>query len=79
MTHLESNYKNSYDFKKAINHVVFMLESCLKYQQNPRDTLNTLTAMKGHLEVILGSFEGHFEVKYRKSQKIAILRLVSTT
>ena len=52
MTHLESNYKNNYDFKKAINHVVFMLESCLKYQQNPRDTLNTLTAMKGHLEVI---------------------------
>ena len=52
MTHLESNYKNNYDFKKAINHVVFMLESCLKYQQNPRGTLNTLTAMKGHLEVI---------------------------
>ena len=49
MTHPESNYKNTFDFKKAANHVVLMLESCLK---NPRDTLNTLTAMKGHLEVI---------------------------
>ena len=52
MTHPESNYKNSFDFKKAVNHVVLMLESCLNYQQNPRDTLHTLMIIKSHLKVI---------------------------
>ena len=79
MSHPESNYKNSFNFKKAVNHVVLMLESCLNYQQNPRDTLYTLMVIKGHLKVISGSFQGHFEVKCQKSQKIAILRLVFTT
>ena len=52
MSHPESNYKNSFNFKKAVNHVVLMLESCLNYQQNPRDTLHTLMVIKGHLKVI---------------------------
>ena len=52
MTHPESNYKNSFDFKKAVNHVVLELESCLNYHQNPRDTLHTLMIIKSHLKVI---------------------------